>query len=328
MVIFNCDITIGKWRFDHFVDLEITSNIDSLTDTCRLTFPRRYQWEGKNVALGDEPYIRRKDKVVVKLGYDGNYTTEFIGYVKEIKAGLPVTIECEDSMFLLKQKPIEKLSLKAGMTLEQWLNELLPADMKRQFNVVKMGALRVSKKTPAEVLDWIKGNYGLQVYFRLNAFNEPVLHCGFAYSQLLDDRRTLSYQFGDTIVDPFELTFRREEDVRLRVKAIGIMRDNTRKEIELGDADGEIRTLHYYNVDLAALKQRAEEDMKRLKFTGYTGQFTTYGAPSIKKGDIAHIIGNQYYPDGKYLVGRVTKQVSLKNGYKQIIEPHRLVNES
>lgn len=326
MLIVGVHIEIGQWKFDHCVDIEIVSDINSLTDTCKIIIPRKYNWLGKDIAMGDEPYIRRKDKVKVQMGYDGKLKTQFVGYVKNIRAGVPVNIECEDSMFLLKQKPIEKLTLRAGMTLKQWLDIIIPADVQRMTSNVVMGELRVSKKSPAEVLDWIKSNYGFQSYFRLNDQGAPVLHVGLPYTQLIGDRKECIYRFGSNIVDANDLIYKREEDVRLRVKAIGVTRDNTKKEIELGDADGELRTVHYYNVDLPTLKQRAEEDLKRFKYTGYRGSFVTFGEPSIRIGDIANLVGNQYNPDGKYLVCKVTKRIGVSTGYKQTIEPQQIVN--
>lgn len=326
MLRVNSYIEIGQWKFDHCVEVEIVSDINSLTGTCKITIPRKYNWLGKDIAMGDEPYIRRKDKVVVKMGYDGKLKTQFIGYVKSIKAGVPVTIECEDTMFLLKQNPIEKLTLRAGMKLIDWLNVLIPTQIKRVCSDVVMGELRISKKTPAEVLEWIKSNYGLTSYFRLHSDGTPVLYVGLAYSQLADDRKECTYRFGSNIIDANDLIYRREEDVRLKVKAIGVTRDNIKKEIEVGDEDGELRTVHYYNVDLPTLKQRAQEDVKRFKYTGYRGSFMTFGEPSIRVGDIANIVGNKYNPDGKYLVSKVTKKIGVTTGYKQTIEPQQLVN--
>jgi hypothetical protein len=326
MLIVSSHIQIRDWLFDHCVDCEIVSDINSLTDTCKITIPRRYRWKGKDIAMGDDPYIKRKDKVVVQMGYDGKLKTQFVGYVKNIKAGVPVTIECEDSMFLLKQEPIEKLTLRPGLKLEKWLDILLPDDMKRVVSDVEMGALRVSKKTPSEVLEWIKNNYGLQFYFRLNSDGEPVLYAGLAYSQLAQDRKELTYRFGSNIIDANDLVYRRQEDVRLKIKAIGVKRNNTRTEVSIGDADGEIRTVHYYEVDVDTLKKRAQEDLNRFKYTGYRGSFMTFGEPSIRIGDIASIVGNDYNPDGKYLVSKVTKRIGVTTGYKQTIEPQQIVN--
>src|SRR5690242_16104900 len=128
MFVTSSNITIGKWEFDHSVDGEIVQDIDTLTDTCRLTIERKTVWNGQVIAIGDDPIIKRGDPVVVKLGYDGNLKTRFIGYVKEVKAGMPVTINCEDSMFALKKG---KLTFNfAGGDIRSLLDMIMPAGIK------------------------------------------------------------------------------------------------------------------------------------------------------------------------------------------------------
>lgn len=338
MLLISPYIEIGKWRFDHCVEIGIVSDIDSLTTTCRVSILGQDNWPDKDIAAGDEPYIKRKDKVVVQMGYDGKLKTQFVGYVKNVRAGLPLTVECEDSMFLLKQKPIEKLTLQAGKTLKQWLDIIIPKQLRSSINPdglqvvtsdIVMGELRITQKSPAEVLEWLKSNYGFHSYFRINEEGAPVLYVGLAYTRLAGDRQECTYRYGsDIIEDPDTgLIYKRAEDIRLKVKAISMNPANTRIEAEAGDEDGELRTIYYYNVDQKTLKQRAEEELKRLKYTGYRGSFTTFGEPSIRIGDIANLVGNQYYPDGRYLVSKVTKKIDAVKGYTQTIEPRQIVND-
>ncbi|MGQ0737667.1 MAG: hypothetical protein ACT4OJ_01280 [Bacteroidota bacterium] len=318
------NITIGEYEFAYCVDVEIDNSRDSLTDTCKITLPRKFEWNMKNIALGDDPILKRKDKVIVKAGYDGLLLTEFIGYVKDIKSGVPVTIECEDSMFLLKQSGAEVTKSYRSVTLHQLLTDILPAGIEFKAPGIVLGPYRISKVTPAKVLEDLKSRFNIYSYFRL-IDEKPVLYSGLAY---WSEKRVMEdFQFGYNIIDHSDLVYKREEDVRLRVKAIGIMPDNTRKEIEVGDRDGETRTVHYYNVDLKTLKLRADQDLARFKYTGYYGSFLTFGVPSVQKGDIANLTGNQYNPDGRYLVKRVIKQIGVTRGFKQTIEPESIVND-
>jgi hypothetical protein len=329
------NITIGDYEFAYCVDVDIDNSIDSLTDTCKITLPRTFEWDMKQIALGNDPILRRKDKVTVKAGYDGLLLTEFIGYVKDIKSGVPVTIECEDSMFLLKQSGTEVTQSYKSVTLKQLLTDILPGGIEFKAPGIVLGPYRISKVTPARVLEDLKSRFGIYSYFRLiteNGETRPVLYSGLAYWS--EHRVVEDFYFGRSftgegglIIDHSDLVYKREEDVRLRVKAISLMKNNTRKQIEVGDPDGELRTVHYYNVDLKVLKQRAEQDLARFKYTGYYGSFLTFGVPSVQKGDIASLIGNQYNPDGKYLVKKVVKQIGVNRGIKQIIEPESIVND-
>lgn len=326
MLQLNTNIAIGRWEFPYCVDVEIQESIDTLTDTCRITIPRKMSWGKYPIALGDEPYIKRKDKVVVKAGYDGNMEVEFIGYVKNVKAGTPVTIECEDSMFLLKEGQVSKHFPAA--TLKQILDFIVPKGIDVVAADVSLGSYRIGKVSPAKVLEDLKSRYGIYSYFRLvKKDNEviPVLYSGLAY--WMDNRKTESFEFEHNIINYADLVYRREEDMKIKVKAIGVSRDNKRTEVEVGESDGELRTLFKYNMtDAAALKKFAEAEMGRFRYTGYTGNFLTFGEPSVRKGDVVKITGNKYHPDSVHMVPKVTKQIGVSRGYKQIIEPREKAN--
>ncbi|NNV54524.1 hypothetical protein [Limnovirga soli] len=318
-------IQIGDYEFEYCVDVDIVNTIDSLTDTCSITIPRKLNWNGANIALGDDPIIKRKDKVVVMAGYDGNLTTEFIGYIKDIKPGVPVKIECEDSMLLLKTDVVTKSYRSA--TLKQVLTDILPTDMKFVGADIVLGPYRFTNVSAAKVLEDLRQRFGIYSYFRLitdNGITSSVLYSGLAY--WTDHVSQAVFEFGYDIINPEDLVYKREEDILLKVKAVGIMPDNTRIEVEVGDSNGEERSVNYYNVDKATLKLRAEQDLARFKYTGYRGSITTLGEPSIQKGDRVQLIGNKYYPDGNYLVKKITKQIGVTRGIKQIIEPESIVN--
>ncbi len=325
MFVVNSYIQIGDYEFNYCVDVEIETSIESLTDTCRITLPRKFEWNMQQIALGNDPILKRKMPVIVKAGYDGNLQTEFIGYVKEIKSGVPVTIQCEDSMFLLKQSGTEVTKgYNKSTTLSEILGDILPAGIEFKAVDVSLGMPRFNKLTPARVLEELKSRYGIYSYFRIIE-NRPILYSGLAY--WTDHRGEAEFEFGRTIIDHSNLFYKREEDVRIRVKAIGINKNNSRDKIEVGDPDGELRTVHYHDVDKATLKLRAEQDLARFKYTGYSGNFLTFGEPSVQKGDIASLVGNKYNPDGKYLIRKVTKKIGVTTGYKQTIEPESIVND-
>jgi hypothetical protein len=347
MLVTGCYIEIGDWEFTGCVEMEIVQDVETFTDTCRITLPRKYGWDLRKVALGDdnigsEPIIKRKDPVLVKFGYDGSLNVEFIGYVRDVKSGTPVTIECEDGMMLLKQESI-KDSL-TNVTLRQLLQRVIPAGIKYECLDVTVGDWRIDNVTPMRVLEELKSRFGFYSQFRLvggdtNQDNtnqegnnvKSVLHVGWPY--WIEGRKEEEFAFGQNwkdgkglIINGDDLVYKRAEDIRIKVKAISVAADNSRHEYEMGDADGELRTLHYYKADTATVKARVEKDLENLKYTGYRGSFSTFGEPSICKGDVVNITGNVYHPDGKYLVRKVTKRFSVGEGIKQVVEPHMKVS--
>jgi hypothetical protein len=112
----------------------------------------------------------------------------------------------------------------------------------------------------------------------------------------------------------------------LKAKAISWQADNTKIEVEVGDPDGEQRTLHFYGLNKEQLEIRAKAELEKYKYTGYYGNFTTFGEPAIEKGDVVSFIGNKYHPDGKYLC----KELKIKfgtAGYRQAITPDGIIND-
>jgi len=331
MMKLSSHITIGKWSFDYVVDVSINQSIETLTDTCKLTIPRKLQWNGKAIAMGDSsigevPILKRGDKVVIELGYDDVLKTRFIGYIKSIKSGVPVQIECEDSMFLLKKGNITK-SYAARHTLKQLLTDILPAGIEFVVpdvaEMVYLQPVNYTKMTPAKILEELKGD-GIYSYFRNiteNGVTRPVLYSGLAY--WVAKRKEQSFIFGHNIISD-DLTYKIAEDVSLKVTAISMLKNNTKIEKTYGDDDGEVRTLHFYDLTAADLEIYAKKEMERLKHTGYFGTFTTFGKPAVEKSDVAKITGNEYHPDGSYLIKSVKIDFGSK-GYRQVITPDTLI---
>ena len=82
---------------------------------------------------------------------------------------------------------------------------------------------------------------------------------------------------GVNIIDDQSLEQQKAENMRLRIKAVSLMPNNKKIRVEVGDADGEHRTLHTYNKQEAELKAWAQQEIKRLKRDGLTGSFKTFG---------------------------------------------------
>jgi hypothetical protein len=225
-------ITIGKYSFDYVVDVTINQSIETLTDICTITIPRKLNWNGAAIAMGDseinsEPILKKGDKIEIKLGYDDVLKTRFIGYLKEIKSGVPVTITAEDTMFLLKKGSITK-SYPARHTLKELLTDILPAGIDFVVpdgaDMVYLQPVNYTKVTPAKILEELKGD-GIYSYFRNiteNGVTRPVLYSGLAY---WTNRNERSFKFGYNIISD-DLTYKRAEDISLKITAISIDRNN------------------------------------------------------------------------------------------------------
>jgi len=336
MLVPKCHITITQnttgrsqvIEFDYLVDVDIDQNIETLTDTCTIKLPRKLTWGGTPIAVGDDTVngkalFKRGDKITIQLGYDNIIKTRFIGYIKSIKSGVPVTLLCEDSMFLLKGKPVTKKFL--ATTLKDILLYILPVDIEYVAADMTIGDLQITNATPAKILEDLKSQ-GIFSYFRNiteNGITRSVLYSGLAY--WVEKRKSATFKFGTNeavknfgLIIKDDLEYVLAEDVSLKVKATSIAADNSRINVEVGDDDGEVRTVFKYKVSQADLTKFANSELERFKYTGYRGSFTTFGEPAVEKGDIAVIEGGKYNPDGSYLIRQVKVSSGL-SGYQQTI---------
>jgi len=142
---------------------------------------------------------------------------------------------------------------------------------------MKLGQHRIVNETPAQVLHGLNEKYSLRSFFR-----NGTLYVGLAYWLELQQSPPPVFTFQKDIID-HDLTYQDKETVRLKVTAISINPDNTKTEVELGDSDGEQRTLTYYNKKASELKAIATRDLERFRFTGFRGTFKSFGAPIVRR---------------------------------------------
>ena len=347
MLKLGCEITIErplsekdqsgqKWVFNALSSCVIVEDTGSLTDTCVIELPKKISWQRdprprKDQKASDESEpvkevpIKRGDQITVRLGYDGDLKTRFSGYVRNVDTKAPVRIECEDGMFLLKLKPAKQRGLDNNTTLKGLIGFLLEGtgvEYKLIDKDIALGKYRITKSTVAEELNELKREKSFKAYFRLiKDKNDPektksVLYVGYDYP--FDSKNKESFVHSKNIITE-ELIYRRAEDMKLKVKATSINRNNVRIELPPnGDQDGEEIQVFAYNLNPDELKLFAEKALIRYKYTGHRGSFETFGEPLVHKCDIAHIEPS----DGKkgdYLIKKL--EVSFgTGGYRQKIE--------
>lgn len=316
MYVTCCQVTIedltGKKSLDlvKVNEIEIVSSSKNLTDTCTIKLPRKISVLNGNI----NDVIKRGSKVSVRLGYNFNMIEEFNGYVARVSAEIPLTIECEDEMWLLKQKVFTK-SFGKTKVLDVvkfiWDGEV---DVK-DFSI---GSLLIKNQTGTQVLELLK-KYGLRSYFR-----GGVLVVDFAASKSAGER--VNYNFRRNIINP-QLKYHRQDDLRIRVKGISKFKNGKIVEVFSGDKDGSIRTLNFVELDKKDLEEAVKMEFEKLKFDGYKGSFTTFGVPYVRPGDTA-ILSDPDYPEraGAYQVETVKTTFGM-NGFRREVSPERKISQ-
>lgn len=320
-------ISVGPYSFTSAANIEIRSDHMSLGDECTITLP--------NLAGRLEATITTGMPVVVQLGYDNQNIEEFRGYVAEIMPKTPFQIRCEDGLYNLKRTEVNGgagVSYKS-ITLSRLLTDILsgtPTEISTRIPYVNLSPFRIDRGvTVAQALEKLKEDYLLTAYFRGDK-----LFVGLPYTEFsttgsqsdIDAGRYAKYSFDANVIET-DLLYRKTEDVRLKARAISILPDNSRLEAEVGDPEGETRTLFYRNIrDKNSLKSLAEEDLKKYRYEGYRGSFTTFGIPRIIHGGTAELNDPKYGEarSGKYLVERINTSWGV-NGFRREITLSRKV---
>ena len=366
-----------KYVFNFVNSLEIVSQWNAQTDTCKFTFPRNMYFEdkktgtkvnftGRNIIFGDTPpIIQRGDKVTVELGYiwfDGTkdvheLNKEFEGYVVRVFTDTPVRIECEDSMFLLKQlTPKAKIYPQSQYDIEKIVAEMVSTtktnNKKHQAEIdklsvrqsikTKIGDFYSENETISQVLARIRKDTNGNSYFR-----GKELRCSSIVYYPEDQKdvyngkerdRVWVFDFNRNVINN-SLEYKLKEDINLHIKAISINKvelNTTTKKGKPKKVDkrlecivpdnnylsgSETITRHFFDIQtIEELKKRATQMLNRVWFTGLRGSFETFGLPSVRHGDIAKMESLRLKEqNGYYLIKGVTKTFGV-DGYRQKID--------
>ena len=284
-----------------------------ISDTAIIKLPLSAVFENKK-RESVENKIKRGDEVTIELAYNDEYNIEFTGYVKDVSAKDKTLIECEDNAFLLR-KSIPNKAFK-DKTLKDVI-EYIAGECKVKLNAdipdITFDSFLLKNVDGTKALQKLKDNYGLTVFFDY----EGKLYAGLSYKY---DTGKVSYSLqGD--IKKSNLTFKKAEDIKYKVKAISLLKDNKKLEVEAGDTDGEQRTLYFRGItDENKLKERAEEEIKKYKYTGYQGTLITFGTPPAHFGMSAKITDNNYPTRGGDYYVESVKTVLGQSGFQRTVE--------
>ncbi|WP_035560945.1 hypothetical protein [Hymenobacter sp. IS2118] len=294
------------------LSVKLSSSWRNLTNAATVELPTRLLFHNQKILVKD--WLQRGDALTIDLGYNLNVVREFTGYIADVKPGYPVTLTCEDAMYLLKRHPV-KCSY-AGVTLRQLLHDICPKGTVIDAADVSLGQFRAANVTVAKVLQKLREQYGFVSYFR-----DGTLFCGKVYHEPRPKEPTAFSLERDVLTDGLE--YRRASNLRVIVEATSRESKGKDLKVTVGDVtalDAERRALLYYNVHSEeALRTFALADLRKTKVEGYKGSFTTYGAPSMRHGQVARLTSLQYPErDGDFFIDAVTKTFA-SDGYQQEI---------
>lgn len=322
-IIFTSVATGKQYVLDSFSSLEITSSWKHLGELATLKLGRLRGQLNKQLSEGDQ--------VEIRLGYDGVLYTEFAGYIARLLPNQPFEIRCLDEVYHLQRTNINK-SWKETTLKEviETATKGFKVQLADQMPEIKLKPFRVANASAAKVLLKFKESYGLAIYFRGKS-----LYVGLPYSE--DVSTTFPNIDTPTIYDlqknvlATELEYRQAKDVKIRLKAISILKDNKKLEVTVGSSsdEGELRTWISPEPinDKATLKKIAEEKIQLYRYSGYKGGIKTLGIPFITHSAKCKI-KDAAYPqrEGLYFVDEVKTTINKSGGFKRAVKIGRKAN--
>lgn len=375
----------GSLFFDFVHLFESSDSWRDLTNKGKLTLPKNLYYKdksgrmqplhGENINVGGfglVPLFLRGDSVTIEAGYKYYNKTGrevldteimFTGYISKVNSKIPIELELEDSMWLLKQTPAPTKTFSQSDTLETILQILIDAVnrvhgtsfTRYAITNTTFGEFQMGNETVAQVLQRLQKQYGFEFYFRGEQLRGGIL------IYIEDEAQEQQFSFQQNIISD-ELEYRRKDDIVLSVVAHNTIteetgetcKDGTRKtkrrrlsvlvtikngrrqpdfEITTGQAppenlEGERTTFFDPSAKtLTELGNNAYNHLIKYYYDGYRGSFTTFGIPFVRQGDNARVSDN-ILPErnGLYKIKQVEYSGGV-DGLRQKISLDYRINE-
>lgn len=320
MLITTTQIQIGSFLFDYVHECKVESSWKNLTDTCKIVLPNRLKPNNEWKTQELRKVLKVGDKILIQAGYSDANHVVFEGYITQIGSKVPIELHAQDEMCKLKQNTIN--DTMPNTTLHQVLQKHFSSYSTPSIDI-RLGNFIIQNASQAKILESLQEQFGIYSFFR-----KSVLVCGLVYEPSLAQfhQYFLPFEYSTSKKDNFiienELEYKRKEDVKVKVKAISHLPNGQKITIELGDENGEQRTLNFYNLSEKDLKIIAEKEMERIRYDGFKGSFTTFfplpGQKLVHHGDIVELIAEDNDRSGKYFVDPVEYELGIK-GFRQKI---------
>lgn len=304
MFVLEGNIVIGNYRFNAIHDVEITKSVDELVDTAVIKLPTKFKVRGTdNINLRTEEAIKVGDEVTITLGYQDEYSgVEFKGYVSRIRPTFPVEIQCEDAMYLLRRKNINRVWTEPT-TIKEVLEEIVkdtPIQLADNIPVTELDGYVIKNGNGTQELQRIKKDFPFGVFMD----DENKLFCNLR--EFINVGKDVIYDLNYNIVEN-NLEFKTKEERKIRVNYIYTAKDGTKKEVFVGDTSGELRTFNTSTISNEEdLKKFAQAKIDLLKFDGFEGDVKSFLIPFATRGMKA-IIKDQDHKnrEGSYFINKV-----------------------
>jgi hypothetical protein len=268
-------------------------------------------------------HFKQGDKVIIELGYNEELIQEFEGFVSKVNFKTPCEIECEGYSWQLRENKSGLIKSWKSTTLKEVLQYITAGTdiiLSNQIPVVNIAPMYIKNCNAVEVLDWIKENKCLAVYFI-----GKTLYAGLEQATQLD--KVVKYRLGYNTIKDDDLKYRKADEVKVRVRASYLDSEGKRQTKEFGDKGGLIKSFTYGRYDnMQQLEQKALADAKEFRYEGYEGKITTFLVPFFQPGFKASLEDVDYQEKGGDYIGEAVETKFEMQGARRIIEIGKRLN--
>ncbi|MDD2635612.1 MAG: hypothetical protein PHW82_08965 [Bacteroidales bacterium] len=325
------DIRINGYRVN-VSSVKYRCAITSIVDTCSISIPRLlYKKSDLSVTDSNEKYEEIKfkagDPVQVLLGYNGNNTKRFAGFVKSVSTSSPMEVECEGYAYQIKK--IESFSKSyQTTTVKQILADLTQGtDIKlaSSMPVVNVPNVRFKNANGMQVLEWLQKNLAMVVYFDFDT-----LYAGVQYGY---DKDVVKLRIAWNVAEDKELK-QNIDDVPTKIQLVEkneqgeLKKTQSDQEIyaDIRDIDiypgitgdiGDVNIIGYTDGDIKkVIANRIQEEQNRI---GYSGNITAFLEPNIEKSQVIDLEDTRYTErSGRYFAESVSGSFTKGGGRQNL----------
>lgn len=345
------DITIGGYGGIKPNKVTWKTDVGSFIDNCTITLPRaKYlvnppglQTQEIDLLNPDKNKVylfKEGDKVSVSLGYNNKNNLRFEGFIRNVKLGIPVELQCEGYGYQLYDVIFN--ATYANVTVKQLLEDVTAeTDIKLSSEIpdIPLKNVRFKNATGIQVLEYLKKECQLAVYFNFNELFVGTLFgkiqkrekVKIGWNTVKDD------DFQKRLVDKTIKIVVKEKDqkgkvtkTKSKLKKTEAQKEAERKRKERERQEKAINrvTKKYDNEKEMKIKagipsKFVQEIVNRLQlkenYKGYEGNLQLFLVPYVNKGMVLEVDGGMY-PEktGNYFIESVSGEFGMNGGRQTV----------
>ena len=323
-------IRIGNFQFNYVTTGSILSSWDTFTDTATITIPNKFRKDNETIIAGTDNLFKRGDVIEINIGYFPNLKRRFTGFLNQIRPDNPLVLECEDSMWLLKQ---------INLTSKQFINTTIKTvidfatagldNLKVEFDDpdADIGSFEIDNKgfvNAVTVFEVLKKQFGYNIYFQ-----DGVLQVRILNSILTLDKPAHVMDFQFNVLPDDNLTFQRDDDVGMVVRFDSKQKDNSVITLfgfkEKGKVvitnkpkqGGIVNSWKVPELSRELIIKLITKNIDKYIWEGFQGSLTTFLEPVIDHSDRIDLIDNKHpEKNGRYLIKSVLTNFGIDGAFQ------------